>query len=162
MVKAEMELKLNLEGLFKNEQEVTDMVRQRKICYDSEPYNIYRKGQLIQIGFQLNLYATFSQDIKDATPDSTEYGKVESDVMKLAEALSSACNPLHMCESTTIEPSTITYSHDRKMRPDVTVHMPIFDQKNFGHPVDDNIKNTLNASVKLLESVGVQKTSWKD
>lgn len=157
-----MEFKLNINGLFESEKELTDMVRQRKICYDFEPYYISRKGQQLQIGFQLNLYATFSQDIKEATPDSTEYRKVESDVMKLAEAFSKACNPLHMCESTTIESGTITYSHERRMRPDVTVHMPIFDQKNFGHPVDEHIRNTLNAAIKLLESAGVQKTNWKD
>lgn len=156
-----MEFKLNITGLFESEKELFDMVRERKVCYDFEPYYISRKGQQLQIGFQLNLYATFSA-VKDASPDSPEFVKTERDVMRLAEAFSSACNPEHMCESTTIESGTITYSHERKMRPDVTVHIPIFDQKNFGHPVDEHIRNTLNAAIKLLESAGVQKTSWKD
>ena len=96
------------------------------------------------------------------TPDTPGYSKVENDVRRVAEALSNTCSPLHMCESTTIEPSTITYSPDRKMRPDVTVRIPIFDQKNFGHPVDEAIRNTLDTAIKLLESAGVRKKRWGD
>ncbi|MEW6602986.1 MAG: hypothetical protein AB1499_18590, partial [Nitrospirota bacterium] len=148
-----MTLKLNIAGLFESEKELLDVVKRRRICYDTEPYYINKKGSLVQIGFQLNLYATFPDAAKGG-PDAAEYKRVEHDVMRLAEALSNTCDPMHMCESTTIEAGSITYSHDRGMRPDVTVHIPIFDQKNFGHPVDDNIRKTLLVAEKLMESAG--------
>ena len=157
-----MDDRLNIAGLFKDDRDLAETVRKRKICYDTEPYYINRKGQLLQIGFQLNLYGTFQDQDHEFTPEDQEYHEVERDVIRLAEALAKTCNPLHMCESTTIDPSTVTYAPERKMRQDITVHIPIFDQKNFGHPVDDAIRGTVTAAAHLLEAAGVRKTSWRD
>jgi len=154
--------KLNIKGLFETEQELFDVVMKRKICYDSEPYYRTGKGQLIQIGFQLNIYGTFPAGHMNATPDDPEFGNVLSDVRRVAEALSNTCDPLHMCEATIIDSSTVTYAHERKMRPDVTVHVPIFDQQNYGHPVDDKIRDTLEMAGKMLEGAGVQKDRWQE
>lgn len=158
-----MDLKLNIKELFNNEQELLDIVDLRKICYDYEPYYIAnKKSELVQIGYQLNLYGTFDASQKNVTPDDIEFSMVLRDVRSLAEALSKTCSPLHMCESTIIDSGTLAYSQERGMRPDVTVHIPIFDQKNFGHTINENIRNTLATAIKLIESAGVQKTRWHD
>lgn len=158
-----MEMKLAIEGLFDSEQELRDIVLKRKICYDSEPYYITsKKGALIQIGFQLSLYGTFDQALKNMSPDSPEYDEVERDLRRIAEVLSNSCGPMHMCKTTIFDANTIAYSADRKMRPDVTVHVPIFNQRHFGQPVDDQVRDTLQMSIKLLESAGVQKIKWND
>lgn len=156
-------MKLAIEGLFDSEQELRDLVLKRRICYDSEPYYITsKKGPLIQIGFQLNLYGTLDSGLNNVSPDSPEYDEVESDLRRVAEVLSNSCGPLHMCKTTIFDSNTIAYSADRKMRPDVTVHVPIFNQKKFGQPVDDQVRDTLQMSAKLLEAVGVQKIRWHD
>jgi hypothetical protein len=157
-----VETKLNIEGLFESEQELRDTVKKRNICYDFEPYYRTSSGQLIQIGFQLNIYGTFPEGRMDATPDDPEFSNVLRDVRRVAEALSNTCDPLHMCEATVIDSNTVTYAHERKMRPDVTVHVPIFDQQNYGHPVDDRIRNTLEMAGKILEGAGVQKDRWQE
>jgi hypothetical protein len=157
-----MEYKLNIKGVFADEQELLDTVTKRKMCYDSEPYYRTKKGQLMQIGYQLNIYGTFPEDHKNATPDDTEFGNVLRDVRRVAEALSNTCDPVHMCESTILDSGTVTYAHERKMRPDVTVHIPIFDQQNYGHPVDDKIRNTLEMAGRILEEAGVQKVRWRE
>jgi hypothetical protein len=157
-----MEYKLNIGGLFENEQELLDAVQKRKICYDSEPYYRTKKGELIQIGYQLNIYGTFPEGHMSATPDDPEFGKVLYDVRRVAEALSNTCDPLHMCDATIIDSNTVTYAHERKMRPDVTVHIPVFDQQNYGHPVDDKIRDTLEMAGRILEEAGVQKIRWQE
>ena len=157
-----MEYKLNISGLFENEQELLDIVQKRRVCYDDEPYYRTHHGQLIQIGFQLNIYGTFPHDHGDATPDDPEFGNVLRDVRRVAEALSNTCDPLHMCEATIIDSTTVTYSHDRGMRPDVTVHIPIFDQQNYGHPVDDKVRNTLEMAERILQTAGVRKVRWQE
>lgn len=157
-----MENKLNIEGLFETELELLNTIKKRKVCYDFEPYYRTGKGQLIQIGFQLNIYGTFPEGHMNATPDDPEFSNVLSDVRRVAEALSNTCDPLHMCEATIIDSNTVTYARERKMRPDVTVHIPIFDQQNYGHPVDDKIRNTLEMAGKLLEVAGVQKERWQE
>jgi len=156
-----VENKLNIEGLFETYQELLDTIKKRRVCYDSEPYYRTNKGQLIQIGFQLNIYGTFPEGHMDATPDDPEFSNVLRDVRRVAEALSNTCDPLHMCEATIIDSNTVTYAHERKMRPDVTVHIPVFDQENYGHPVDDKVRNTLEMAGKMLESAGVKKIRWE-
>ena len=157
-----MENKLNIKGLFESEQELLDVIKKRKICYDSEPYYRTKKGELIQIGYQLGIYGTFPEGHKNATPDDPEFGNVLRDVRRVAEALSNTCDPLHMCEATIIDSNTVTYAHERKMRPDVTVHIPVFDQENYGHPVDDKVRNTLEMAGKMLQSAGVKKVRWEE
>ena len=156
-----MENKLNIKGLFENEQELLDTIKKRRICYDDEPYYSTKKGELIQIGYQLGIYGTFPEGHKNATPDDPEFGNVLRDVRRVAEALSNTCDPLHMCEAMIIDSNTVTYAHERKMRPDVTVHIPLFDQENYGHPVDDKVRNTLEMAGKILESAGVKKIRWE-
>ncbi len=157
-----MEAKLNIRGIFSSEEEMTGVIRSRRICYDTEPYYTTTKGQLVQIGYQINLYGTFPQTDKKPSPDDPEFRKVLRDVRKVAEALSNTCDPLHMCESTIEEANTISYSHDRKMRPDVTVHIPVFDQEHFGHPVDSHIEETVGLAGKILEIAGVRRKRWED
>jgi hypothetical protein len=157
-----VENKLNIKGLFENEQELLDTIKKRKICYDSEPYYRTKKGELIQIGYQLGIYGTFPEGHKNATPDDEEFSRVLRDVRRVAEALSNTCDPLHMCDATIIDSNTVTYAHERKMRPDVTVHIPIFDQQNYGHPVDDKIRDTLEMAEKILQMAGAQKIRWEE
>ncbi len=158
-----MERKLDIKDRFESEAELREMVARRRICYDTEPYYIPdKKGAMVQIGFRLTLYGTLPEGADDVTPDSEEYRDVERDMRNFAEALSAACDPLHMCGAITADPATLSYSHDRKMRPDVTVHIPVYDKEHFGHPVDEKIRSTLQGASELLESLGVRKTRWQD
>jgi hypothetical protein len=158
-----MDAKLNINGIFRSEADLAETIRKRKICYDLEPYyNTTKQGQLVQIGYQLNIYGTFPEADKKPSLDEPEFREILRDVRNIAEALSNTCDPLHMCEATIEDSSTLSYAHERKMRPDVTVHIPIFDQQHFGHPVDKHIEDTAQLAGKILESVGVQKKAWVD
>ena len=157
-----MAVKLNIDGIFASEEELAQTIRRRRICYDVEPYYTAKGGRLIQIGYQINLYGTFPESDKKASPDDSEFNNVLHDVRNVAEALSNTCDPLHMCELTIEDSNTISYSHDRKMRPDVTVHIPVFDQQNFGHPLDRRTEETIHMAEQILEAAGVRKRHWED
>ena len=157
-----MEAKLKIAGIFKSEEELSETVSRRRVCYDIEPYyNTTKQGQLLQIGYQLNLYGTFPETDTKPSPDDPEFPKILRDVRNIAEALSNTCNPLHMCEATIAESNTISYSRERDMRPDVTVHIPVFDQEHFGHPVTRHIEDTVHLAGKILEAAGVRKRKWE-
>lgn len=158
-----MEAVLNLTGIFESEAELRRVVAGRRMCYDVEPY--YRpdhKGGLIQIGFQISLYGTFSGEDADAGPDAGGYAATLRDVRRVAEALTNTCGPLHMCGASVLDAGMVTYSPERGMRPDVTVHVPVFDHQQFGHPVDDTVRQTLAISLKLLEGAGLRQGRWHD
>ena len=157
-----MEYHLNITGLFKDEEELRETVRKRKICYDTEPYFWQTEpGKVTQIGFQINLYGTFSNT---GTSESKrrEFGEVLRDVRKVAEALKKTGESLHMGESVIADSQSVSLSNERGGRPDVTVHIPVFDQEHFGHPVDDRISKAVSLAGKILEEAGVQKSRWHD
>ena len=154
-----MEYKLTINGFFENEQELLDTVKRRKICYDFEPYNRTNEGELVHIGNQLNIYGTFQEEHKNADPDDPEFCHVLRDVRKVAEALLKTCGHLQM-DAEIEDSNAVTYAYERNMRPDVTVHIPMFDHENFGHPIDDKTQNTFEIACKILEASGVQKIRW--
>lgn len=158
-----MDAKLNIAGIFRSEGELSETIRRRRICYDIEPYyNTSGQGQMVQIGYQIGLYGTFPKSDQKPSPDNPEFQRILRDVRNIAEALSNTCDPLHMCDATIEDSNSITYSPDRKMRPDVTVHIPVFDQQHFGHPVDRHIEETAVMAGKILESVGVKRKTWEE
>jgi len=158
-----MDAKLNIAGIFKSEEELSETIRRRKICYDLEPYyNTTKQGQMVQIGYQINIYGTFPEADKKPSLDDPEFQRILKDVRNIAEALSNTCDPLHMCEATIEDSNSISYAAERKMRPDVTVHIPVFDQQHFGHPVDRHIEETAQLAGKILEAAGVRKKRWED
>lgn len=157
-----MDAKLNIAGIFNSQEDLAETVFRRRICYDIEPYyNTTKQGELLQIGFQINIYGTFPESDKKPSVDDKEFSRILRDVRNVAEALSNTCNPLHMCEATIEDSTSITYSQERKMRPDVTVHIPVFDQQHFGHPVDRHIEETVQLAGKILEAGGVHKKRWE-
>ena len=158
-----MDARLNIADIFKSEEELSETIRKRRICFDIEPYyNTTKQGKMVQIGYQINIYGTFPESDKKPSLDDPEFRGILKDVRNIAEALSNTCDPLHMCEATIEDSSSISYAHERKMRPDVTVHIPIFDQQHFGHPVDKHIEDTAQLAGKILESAGVRKKAWED
>ena len=53
-------MQLNLEQAFPTEQALRDMIVMRKVCFDHDPFYVKTgAGNVVQIGFQLNLYAAF-------------------------------------------------------------------------------------------------------
>jgi len=168
-----MEYHLNIRGIFKDEEELRETVKKRKICYDTEPYYSSDKDSLIQIGFQINLYGTFPDTVqgiklfRTKLPDKVEkeekilqeFREVLRDVRKVAEALKKSGEFLLMGELVIVD-SSVSFSGERKKRPDVTVHIPVFDQEHYGHPVDDRISEAVSRAGKILEQAGVQKHCW--
>ena len=156
-----MEYHLNITGIFKDEEELRSTVRKRKICYDTEPYYMPNKqGSMIQIGVQINLYGTFPGTDKEVGPDCQEFCEVIGDVRKVAIALSKTGESVHMGESVIADSTSVSYSAEREMRPDVAVHIPVFDQEHFGHPIDERITKAVSIAGMILEQAGVHKRQW--
>jgi hypothetical protein len=157
-----MEHQLNITGLFKDEEELRATIRKRKMCYDTEPYYLPNKqGSLTQIGFQINLYGTFPDTAEELSAKREAFGEVLRDVRRVAEALKKTGEALHMGELVVPDSTSVSFSDERK-RPDVTVHIPVFDQEHFGHPVDDRISEAVSLAGEILQQAGVQKNRWHD
>jgi len=160
-----MEYHLNITGLFKDEEELRATIRKRRICYDTEPYyQPNEEGSLIQIGFQINLYGTipdtdWEDDLDKRTPELLE---VFRDVRKVAEALKKTGESLHISSSEIEDSASVSFSDERRRRPDMSVHIQLFNQDYFGQPVDDRLREIVSVAGKLLEQAGVQKTRWHD
>lgn len=145
-----MEHQLNITGLFKDEEELRATIRKQKMCYDTEPYYLPNKqGSLTQIWFQINLCGTFPDTAEELSAKRQVFGEVLRDVRRVAEALKKTGEALHMGELVTPDSTCVSFSDERK-RPDATVHIPVFDQEHFGHPVDDRISKAVSLAGEIL------------
>ena len=53
-----MTIRWNLEQAFPTEQALRDMIVTRKVCFEHDPFSVKTGADhVVQIGFQLNLYA---------------------------------------------------------------------------------------------------------
>lgn len=160
-----MEYHLNITGLFKDEEELRATIRKRQICYDSEPYyQPNEEGSLTQIGFQINLYGTipdtdWEDDLDKRRPELLD---VFRDVRKVAEALKQTGESLHIGASEIEDSASVSFSDERGRRPDMSVHIQLFNQEQFGRPVDDRLREIVSVAGKILEQAGAQKTRWHD
>jgi hypothetical protein len=157
-----MQYRLNIMGLFRDEEDLRATIRKRKMCYDIEPYYLPNKqGSLTQIGFQINLYGAFPDTAEELSAKRQAFGDVLRDVRSVAEALQKTGEALHMGELVVPDSTSVSISAERK-RPDVTVHIPVFDQEHFGRPVDERISRAIALAGEILQQAGVQKNRWHD
>ena len=70
-------MRLNLEQAFPSEQALRDMIVMRKVCFDHDPFYVKTgAGHVVQIGFQLNLYAAFHDPTQLPLNDDAEHREI--------------------------------------------------------------------------------------
>ncbi|HAP39513.1 MAG TPA: hypothetical protein DCQ94_07115, partial [Nitrospira sp.] len=66
-------MQLNLDQAFPTEQALRDMIVKHKVCFDHDPFYVKTGGgEVVQIGFQLNLYGAFDNPAQLPLGDDEE------------------------------------------------------------------------------------------
>jgi len=79
-----MTIPLVLEGAFASEQALRDLIVTRKVCFDHDPFYVKDgSDRVVQIGFQLNLYAAFQDPAHLPTGDDSELRELVGDLHRL-------------------------------------------------------------------------------
>jgi len=117
--------------------ELKELVRQHKVCWEVWPvYHIARKGEKIQIGFELELLRTH-RDPKDVPkPGCAQCLEVYDDLKQIAQWILPKEDRLSRYEIGIFD-SSIRYSAKRKFRRDVALMIKILHKAKFDDPTGD-------------------------
>jgi hypothetical protein len=158
-----MTIPLVLEDAFSSEQDVRDMIATRKVCFDHDPFYVNDGSErIVQIGFQLNLYAAFQDPKHLPSGEDPELHELIGDLRRLCRVFFQSLDLLKPCQYPEPPMHRIMYSPERRYRAEVCLQVPIFDRTHYGARSDRRIEELLNTAECLLRQLGARHGIWED
>ncbi len=158
-----MAIPLILDGAFPNEEALRAMVAARRLCFDHDPFYVMDgQGRMIQIGFQLNLYAAFQDSRHLPLGDDAEHRDLVQELMKLCRVFFQSLDLLKPCNYPERPAPRVLYSPERGGRAEVCLQVPIFDRERFGAKPDRRLTELLATAECLLLHIGARAVKWDD
>ncbi|HAN91610.1 MAG: hypothetical protein WAU44_19455 [Nitrospira sp.] len=156
-------MRLNLEQAFPTEQALRDMIVTRKVCFDHDPFYVKTgAGNVVQIGFQLNLYAAFHDPTQLPLNDDAEHREILGDLQRLCRVFFQTLDLLKPCEHPQPPAHRIVFSPERKNRAEVCLQIPIFDLANYADSSAHQVQDLLATAECLLTHVGARRRVWDE
>lgn len=158
-----MTIPLILTDAFASEGALREMIVSRKVCFDHDPFYV-RDGsnQIVQIGFQLNLYAAFQDPKHLPSGEDTELRDLIGDLRRLCRVFFQSLNLLKPCEYPEPPMHRIMYAPERQYRAEVCLQIPIFDRGHYGAKPDRRLEELLKTAECLLRQLGAKRGTWDD
>ena len=158
-----MTIPLVLEGAFVSEEALRDMIVTRKVCFDHDPFYVKDgSDRVVQIGFQLNLYAAFQDAAHLPTGDDTELRELVGELRRLCRVFFQSLDLLKPCEHPEPSMHRIIYSPERPYRAEVCLQIPIFGRGHYGVKPDRSLEELLATAECLLRQLGARRGTWED
>lgn len=156
-----MTIPLAFEGAFDSERDLRDMIVARKICFDHDPFYVKDgSNQIVQIGFQLNLYAAFQDPKHLPSGEDTELRDLIDDLRRLCRVFFQSLDLLKSCEHPEPPMHRVIYSPERRYRAEVCLQIPIFDRGHYGANPDRGLQELLKTAECLLRQLGAKRGTW--
>lgn len=156
-------MRLNLEHAFPTEQALRDMIVMRKVCFDHDPFYVKTgSGDVVQIGFQLNLYAAFQDPTQLPLNDDAEHREILGDLQLLCRVFFQSLDLLKPCEHPQPPAHRIVFSPERNNRAEVCLQVPIFDLAHYADTSARPVQELLATAECLLMQVGARRRVWDD
>ncbi|MDH4082210.1 MAG: hypothetical protein OEV99_01365 [Nitrospira sp.] len=158
-----MTIPLILDGAFDSEQALQDIMVARKVCFDHNPFYVRDgSGQIVQIGFQLNLYAAFQDPKHLPSGEDTELRELIGGLRRVCRVFFQSLDLLKPCEHPEPPMYRIMYSPERRYRAEVCLQIPIFDRGHYGAKPDHGLEELLATAECLLQQLGARRGTWDD
>ena len=142
--------------------DLKNLVNKHRICWEVWPlFYLDNNGQKVQIGFDLEIFGTHSDEHETVEPGSQESAEILQDLKEVAE--SSIPREKQYCRSEVqVFDNLIQFSPQRKFRDDFTVGIKITHRSGYDRPVDACEIECLKEIEEKLTELGVQKGHWKE
>lgn len=158
-----MAIPLVLDGAFASEEAVRDMMIRRKVCFDHDPFYVKDgSGRVVQIGFQLNLYAAFQDPKHLPYGDDSELRDLVGELQRLCRVFFQSLDLLKPCQHPEAPMHRVMYSPERHYRAEVCLQIPIFDRGNYGAQPDIRLEELLATAECLLRQLGARRGRWEE
>ena len=137
------------------------LVRKHRVCWEVWPlFYLGKDGDKVQIGFDLEVIGTHSDDQQTLEPGSQESAEILQDLKKVAEFIVPQEKQYCRSEIQVFE-NLIQFSPLRKFRDDFTVGIKITHRSGYDRPVDTCEIECLKQIEEKLKKLGAQKGHWK-
>jgi len=154
---------LALDGAFASEQALRDMIAARRVCFDHDPFYVKDgSSRIIQIGFQLNLYAAFQDARHLPTGEDPELHELVGELRRLCRVFFQSLDLLKPCQHPDPPMHRVMYSPERRYRAEVCLQIPIFDRGRYGVKPDRRLEELLATAECLLLQLGAKRGQWED
>jgi hypothetical protein len=118
--------------------------------------------RIVQIGFQLNLYAAFQDPAHLPTGDDSELRELVGDLRRLCRVFFQSLDLLKSCRYPEPPMYRVMYSPERRYRAEVCLQIPIFDRGRYGEKPDRSLEELLATAECLLRQLGARRGVWED
>lgn len=140
--------------------QLRELVKKHKVCWEVWPeYHIDRKGEKIQIGFQLDLVGTHDHPQTVPDPGCGECVTVYENLKKIGQWIIPKEDRDSRYEIGMFDAS-MHYASRRKFRRDIVLPIKIIHREGFDRPVDDCEDKCLKEMEEKLKELGVPEGDW--
>jgi len=154
---------LELDGAFASEQELREIIASRKVCFDHDPFYVKDGSErVVQIGFQLNLYAAFQDPKHLPSGEDAELGEMVGELHRVCRVFFQSLDLLKPCQYPHPPMHRVLYAPERRYRAEVCLQIPIFDRGHYGAKPDRRLEELLATAECLLRQLGARRGSWED
>ena len=158
-----MTIPLILNDSFASEDELRDMIVRRKVCFDHDPLVVHEgSGHMVQIGFELNLYAAFQDPRHLPIGEDLELRQMMGELQRLCRVLHQSLALFKHCRRPDAPMYRVLYSPERRYRAEVCLQVPIFDREHYGKAADRPLEALLSAVECMLVRLGARRGRWDD
>lgn len=143
-------------------ERLKDFVRQHRVCWEVLPEQlVVEGGQILQVGFNLNLCGAHAHDSDRPRPGCEQCVVIYRHLREIAEWIVPKDERPSRYEIEIFD-SAVRYDPVRDNRPDVTVTIKILHRSQVDAPVDQCEVFCLHEMEEKLSQIGVQYQRWKD
>lgn len=134
--------------------QLKDLVQRHQVCYEVWPENLVMSGQLVKVGFALELEGAHEHPGSEVLPGCVHCQEVFNNLERIADWI----RPTEKRPTTyEIQPfdRAIRYSPKRKRRSEVSLTIKIIHRQGYDQPVDDCEQMCLKEMRGKLAELGV-------
>jgi hypothetical protein len=138
-----------------------NLVRKHRVCWEVWPlFYSDNTGNKVQIGFDLEIFGTHSNEEQTLEPGPQESAEILRDLKKVAESI--IPKEQQYCRSEIqVFDNLIQFSPLRRFRDDFTVGIKITHRSGYDRPVDACEIECLKQIQENLHKLGAQKGRWR-
>ena len=158
-----MTIPLILNDSFASEEALRDTIVRRKVCFDHDPLVVNEgSGHMVQIGFELNLYAAFLDPRHLPIGEDPELREMMAELQRLCRVLHQSLALFKHCRRPDAPMYRVLYTPERRFRAEVCLQIPIFDREHYGRTADHPLEELLSAVECMLVRLGARRGRWDD
>ncbi len=134
--------------------QLRELVRRHQVCYEVWPENLVSNGQIVKVGFALELEGTHEHPDSEVLPGCRHCQEVFNDLRRIAEWIMPAEGRPTTYEVQPFD-RAIRYSPKRKRHPEISLIIKIIHRQGFNQPVDECEQMCLREMRQKLVELGV-------